>query len=154
MAGHVFLLACLLAICLPIVFVQLPRFAISEDKQAENEAETRSSILPQRPLSPSGKSLRRIERLWSETGVDIEGTETEQEQEQEQEQKQEQKQEPEQGRPEKVAQAIAGRRQHSRICRFAFQGDATADPETPSQETDHSRRASTGRKPWDPPFRR
>lgn len=80
MAGHVFLLACLLAICLPIVFVQLPRFATVKEQPAEKDAEERPKVLRRRPLQTSREVLRRITRPWSETSIDVTDTESEREQ--------------------------------------------------------------------------
>lgn len=136
MAAQVCFLACLLAICLPIIFVQAPRFKISREKQAENEAEKRSTVL-QRP-SP----LRRFKRLSLEAYKDIKGNGSEQDQEQKQEQEQRQSKE------------IAKRRWNTRNPGPVFQGDASADSMTSPHWTEESRRARIGKKPWDPPFRR
>lgn len=82
MAGHILLISCLLAICLPIIFVQLPRFTTVKEVHAETEAEKRSSVLRRRSLSPSStrEVLRRFARSWSETSVDVTSTDSKQEQ--------------------------------------------------------------------------
>lgn len=138
MAVHVCLLACLLAICLPIIFVQFPRFEFLKDPQAEHEAETRSAILPRRPLPPPQKPLRRLERSPYKTGVDEKILESQQEQD---------------GIGE-TAQEIERGRGDTRVSWAGFQGDASADSRTPAQEAEELRRARAGKKPWDPPFRR
>ncbi|KAF2625230.1 hypothetical protein BU25DRAFT_492896 [Macroventuria anomochaeta] len=140
MAGHIFLISCLLAICLPIIFVQLPRFETVKELRAENEAETRSTVLRRRRrLSPSRsrKILRRITRPWSETDIDITSAESEQEQ----------------VAPEQISQTGARGRWHTGISRPIFQGDACADSRASPKE-EELRKARAGKKPWDPPFRR
>jgi hypothetical protein len=136
MAAQVCFLACLLAICLPIIFVQAPRFEIFREKQAENEVEKRSTVLPRPP------PLRRIKRLSLEAYKDIKGNGSEQDQEQGQEQEQSKLNE------------IARRRWNTRNPGPVFQGDASADSITSPHWTEELRRARAGKKPWDPPFRR
>lgn len=140
MAGHVFLLSRLLAICLPIIFVQLPRFNTT-DLRAENEAEKRPEVLRRRPLSPSRKILRRLTRPWSEADIDLTSAGSEQEQ----------------AKAGQIPQAGAGQRWHTRISRPIFQGDMCAEASTDgraSSKEEELRRARAGKKPWDPPFRR
>lgn len=150
MAGHILLMSCLLAICLPIVFVQLPRFAIVQELHAEIEAETRSTVLRRRSLSPSRAQtrswtrswtrqiLRWIARSWSPTGLDVTEAESEQKQ----------------SSSEKTAQSSGGRRWHTSVYRPIFEGDACADGGYSSTEEDQLRKARVGKKPWDQPFRR
>lgn len=137
MAGHIFLISCLLAICLPIVFVQLPRFETIKNLRAENEVEKRSEILRRRPLSPSQKALRWIKRPWSETDIDIKGAVSEQEQIDH----------------EQIPWSIARGRRVKGYSNSLFGADACADDGASSKE-EELRNARAGKKPWDPPFRR
>jgi hypothetical protein len=134
MAAQVCFLACLLAICLPIIFVQAPRFEIFREKQAENEAEKRSTVLQRPP------PLRRIRRLSLEAYKDIKGNGSAKYQKQQQEQIQ--------------STENAKRRWDTRNSGPVFQGDASADSITSPHWTEELRRARAGKKPWDPPFRR
>lgn len=136
MAAQVYFLACLLAICLPIIFVQAPRFEIFREKQAENEAEKRSTVLSRSP------PLRRIKRLSLEAHKEIKGNGSEQDQKHEQEQELSKLDE------------IARRRWHTRDPRPVFQGDASADSITSPHWTEELRRARADKKPRDRPFRR
>ena len=136
MAVQVCLLACLIAICLPIIFVQASRFKFFREKQAENEAEKRSTVLQRPP------PLRRIKRQSLEAWKDIKGKGSQQDQ----------KQEPEQDQIK--SNEIERRRWNTRDPRSVFQGDASADSMTSPHWTEELRRARTGKKPWDPPFRR
>ncbi|KAG9200121.1 hypothetical protein G6514_007598 [Epicoccum nigrum] len=136
MAAQVCFLACLLAICLPIIFVQAPRFEIFREKQAENEAEKRSTVLQRSP------PLRRIKRQSLQAYKDIKGGGSAQDQKQKQEQEQIQSNE------------NAKRRWDTRNPGPGFQGDASADSITSLHWTEELRRARAGKKPWDPPFRR
>ncbi|KAJ8111304.1 hypothetical protein OPT61_g6076 [Boeremia exigua] len=134
MTGHIVFLTCLLAVCLPIVFVQLPRFDIVKKLRAENKAETRSAILRRRPLSPPpGKALRWSARPSSPAYMEAAKTKSEEET----------------GDPEQLAQTTAGHQRYSRSP--IFQGDASADIGASSRE---GLRTARGRKPWDPPFKR
>lgn len=140
MAGHIFLISCLLAICLPIIFVQLPRFATIKELHAETETEKRSAVLRRQPLSPSRtrEILRRITRPWSETSVDITSTDSEQEQ----------------SSSKEAAHTSGGRQWCSSLPRPIFQGDACADGGCSSKEEDELRKARAGKKPWGSSFRR
>lgn len=80
MAGHIVLVSCLLAICLPIICVQSTRFDNVEEAHAENKAETRSAILRRGSLSPQAEALRRYSRSQSEADIDTIRTETSQKQ--------------------------------------------------------------------------
>ncbi|KAF1358383.1 hypothetical protein EJ07DRAFT_180103 [Lizonia empirigonia] len=134
-AGHIFLVSCLLAICLPIIFVQLPRFEAFKDLHAEKEAEKRSEVLPRRPPSPPRKALRRTTRPWSETDIETTGAESE----------------PEQIDPAQIAQGPPRGRWDKGNPRTLFGADACADGRASSKE-EELRRARAGKKPWDWPF--
>ncbi|KAF1928498.1 uncharacterized protein M421DRAFT_92243 [Didymella exigua CBS 183.55] len=140
MAGHIILVSCLLAICLPIICVQLPRFATVKEVHAETEAETRSTLLRQRTLSPSGarEVLRRFARSWSEASLEIASADPEQEQ----------------SGFGNAAAPSGGRRWYTGTSRATFQGDACADGRRSSKEEVELRKARAGKKPWDPPFKR
>ena len=137
MTGHILLFSCLLAICLPIIFVQLSRFATIRELRAENEAETRSEVPRRRPPPQSKKTLRWITRPWSETDIDITRGRPEQKQ----------------IKPEQAAQASGSGRWNKGSPRLAFGADACADGGASSAE-EELRKARAGKKPWDPPFRR
>lgn len=136
-AGHIFLVSCLLAICLPIIFVQLPRFEAFKDLHAEKEAEKRSEVLPRRPLSSPRKALRRTTRPWSETDIETTGAESEQEQ----------------IHPAHIAQGPSRGRWDKENPGTLFGADACADGGASSKE-EELRKARAGKKPWDRPFRR
>ncbi|KAJ4351036.1 hypothetical protein N0V95_004207 [Ascochyta clinopodiicola] len=139
MTGHIFLISCLLAICLPIVFVQLPRFETVKEMRAEIEAENRSAVLQRRSPSPSQKILRWITLPWYETDIDINITVAGSGQEQVDH--------------EKVAQTAARGRWDQGDSGTAFGADACADSGASSKE-EGVRTSKVEKKPWDPPFRR
>lgn len=137
MAGHIILATCLLAICLPIICVQLPRFDNVKELHAENEAETRSTILQGRSPSPRKEALRRNSRSQSEADVENTIAKTRQEQ----------------SDTEGVVQAATEQHERTSAPWSTIQGDACADGGASSNK--HGTKAvRADRKPWDPPFRR
>src|SRR5690242_2992814 len=113
MAGHIVLVSCLLAICLPIICVQSTRFDNVEEAHAENKAETRSAILRRGPLSPQAEELRRNSRSQTEADIDTIRTETSQKQ----------------GNLEEVTKPAVARKEPIRALESMIQGHACAKGE-------------------------
>jgi len=138
MAGHIVLVSCLLAICLPIICVQSTRFDNVEEAHAENKAETRSAILRRGPLSPQAEELRRNSRSQTEADIDTIRTETSQKQ----------------GNLEEVTKPAVARKEPIRALESMIQGHACAKGEASSRKEPGTQVVRADRKPWDPPFRR